>query len=61
MTLQGADRNEAITAVLSASWHALKSYQYGNSSHELAKEMCEAIEQAAKLLGITLEWFTTKK
>jgi len=53
--LQGADRREALSAVLTGSWHALKSYEYGNSATELAKEMCEAIERGARMLGLTLE------
>ncbi len=55
MTLQGNDRRVAITAILSASWHGFKSYQHGNSSTELAEELCDAIERAAEMLGVEIE------
>ena len=53
--LQEADRREAMAMVLSASWHALRSYESGNSSTELATEVCEAIERTAKILDLVLD------
>lgn len=53
-SLQGNDKREDLTAVLRGAWHALKSYQYGNASTELAEEMCVEIERTAKTLDIVL-------
>jgi hypothetical protein len=36
---------DSLTKALRGAWHALKSYEYGNSATELAKEATEAIEQ----------------
>jgi hypothetical protein len=38
-----------LRRVAIAAWHALKSYEHGNSSAELAKEMCATLEST---LGI---------
>jgi hypothetical protein len=53
--LTRAAKQEALAAVLTGAWHALKSYEYGNSSPDLAAEMARAIEGAAKMLGVTIE------
>ena len=38
-------RIAALEAALRGAWHALKSYEYGNSAPDLAKEAAEAIER----------------
>ena len=43
-----------LASDLAAAWHALKSYELGNSAPSLAEEMCEKIEATAKTLGINL-------
>lgn len=35
-----------LREVAIAAWRSLKSYEYGNSSTELAKEVCESLEEA---------------
>jgi ribosomal protein L37AE/L43A len=41
-----------LRRVAIAAWHALKSYEHGNSSADLAKEMCATLEST---LGIDPE------
>jgi hypothetical protein len=53
--LTAEQRREALTATLSAAWHALQSYAHGNSSPDLAVEVAQAIERTAKMLEITLD------
>lgn len=48
------DERATLILVLTAVWHALKSYEYGNSATGLAKEMREKIESTAETLGINL-------
>ncbi len=40
---RAAMHDEMLEAIKAAS-HALRSYQYGNSSEELAKEMADALD-----------------
>ena len=40
--------NETLLKTLKACSHALRSYQYGNSSEELAEEMADAADAAIK-------------
>jgi hypothetical protein len=49
-----AGERATLVLVLTAAWHALKSYEYGNSATGLAEEMCEKIESTAETLGINL-------
>lgn len=48
-------RREALVTVLTGSWHALKSYENGNTAPGLAAEMAKAVEQAAKILDVAIE------
>lgn len=54
-TLTAGQRREALTATLSAAWHALQSYANGNTAPDLALEVAQAIERTAKMLEITLD------
>ena len=45
--MSDAELNDLIK-VASAAVHALRSYQYGNSSPELAEEVADALEEAIK-------------
>jgi hypothetical protein len=53
--LRGLERRDALAMVLSAAWHALRSYEFGNSAPQLAKEVCKRIESTAAMLCIPLK------
>jgi hypothetical protein len=42
--------NQEIKQVLLACFHALKSYQYGNASPDLAEKMADAADKMIKRL-----------
>jgi len=46
MNNDNIDRIESLREALDTANHALKSYQYGNSSTDLAEEVSAKIEQA---------------
>jgi hypothetical protein len=41
-------RNAALTKILEAALHCVRSYQYGNAAPALAEEMGDAIEKVLK-------------
>lgn len=43
--------SSGLTKAAAAAVHALRSYQYGNSSPELAEEVADALEAAIKKAG----------
>ncbi len=58
MALDDRER-EVVEVVFTAAWHSLKSYEYGNSATDLAKEACAAIVDGAIKLGITIKGYET--
>jgi hypothetical protein len=42
------DRSGALIEAAEAAVHALRSYQYGNQSTELAREIADALDAALK-------------
>jgi hypothetical protein len=44
-----------LARVLVAAFHALRSYQYGNGSPELAEEVADASQAALLAAGITVQ------
>jgi hypothetical protein len=43
--------NSSLIELLHAAYHALRSYEYGNGSPELAKAAADRIERALKELN----------
>lgn len=46
-----ASKSESVVTALTGAFHALRSYQYGNSSIELAEEIADACEEALAVVG----------
>jgi hypothetical protein len=46
--LRGLRHREVLLKATEAAFHALRSYQYGNASPELAEEVADACEAALK-------------
>ena len=43
--------NGVVSQALTGAFHALRSYQFGNSSSELAEEIADACEEALSAIG----------
>lgn len=46
-----ASKSEILVTALTGASHALRSYQYGNSSTELAEEIADACDEALAFVG----------